>query len=88
MTPDVREAFWGVPDTAIAFVVRGGPDSPDGPLLRFLNLRSRRVTTVAALPSKGISSKDSSLPATHDGRSGPKWIAGTADLVMIDPWRP
>jgi Tol biopolymer transport system component len=87
--PDVREAYWGVADSGIAFIAFPSRLSPEGPTLRFFDFASQKITVLASLPTEAIALS----PGFAVSRNGQSvlWVQrdrSERDLMLIDPWRP
>jgi hypothetical protein len=83
--PDVREAYWGVADTGIAFIVPAASGS-SGSSLRFFDFSTRTVTTLTTLPGGAWTG----FAISRDARTA-VWNrpdSSQSDLMLIDPWRP
>jgi dipeptidyl aminopeptidase/acylaminoacyl peptidase len=85
---DVSEAFWGLADTGVAFVVGAGGLVPGEPTLRFFSFSTRTVSILAKLPAR----RGAVFPGfavRRDGRSvlWTRLDTSQSDLMLIDPWR-
>jgi Tol biopolymer transport system component len=87
--PDVRETFWDVADTGIAFLTVDPAVSADGPAIRFFDFSSRTVSTLLTLSIRADRISPG-FAVARDGRSI-VWTQGDGlqgDLMLIDPWPP
>jgi Tol biopolymer transport system component len=81
--PDVREAYWGVADTGIAFIAPPGSGTADS-TLRFLDFSTRHVSTLTALRGPAWTG----FAISRDARTA-MWTrpdSSQSDLMLIDPW--
>jgi Tol biopolymer transport system component len=86
---DVREAFWGVANGGIVFLVSEPTLSPGGPTIRCFDFLSRKVSTLATLPTKSIALSPG-FAVSEDARSA-VWIqieGSQSDVMLMDTWRP
>jgi Tol biopolymer transport system component len=89
VTADVHQAFWGVADAGIYFIVSAPQLSPGGPSIRFFSFSSKTVSTLATL-SVEPSNLSPGFSVSRDGRTV-LWIQADSfqdDLMLIDPWKP
>jgi Tol biopolymer transport system component len=87
VTGDVRQAFWGVADAGIYFIVSAPQLSPGGPTIRFFSFSSKTVSTLATL-STAASNLLPGFSVSRDGRIV-LWTQAESsqdDLMLIDPW--
>ena len=86
---DVRQAFWGIADAGIYFIVSTPQLSPGGPTIRFFAFSSKTVSTLATLSTEP-SNLTPGFSVSRDGRTV-LWTQAESlqdDLMLIDPWRP
>jgi hypothetical protein len=85
--PDAREAFWGVADRGIAYLVTSPARSPDGPTIRFFDFATSKVTTLATLPV--IAGRvQFGFAVARDARSV-LWTqldSTESDVMLVDSW--
>jgi Tol biopolymer transport system component len=85
---DVSEAFWGVFEKGIMFLVADPKFSPDGPTIRSFDFGSRKVSTIVTLlPTTTVSP---GFDVARDGRSV-LWTqvdSWQSDVMIVDGWRP
>jgi hypothetical protein len=87
--PDASEAFWGVADTGIAFIVKSPSRSPGGATLRFFDFATGNVITLAKLsiaPNRVLFG----FAVARDARSV-LWTqldSTDSDVMLVDPWKP
>jgi dipeptidyl aminopeptidase/acylaminoacyl peptidase len=85
---DVREAYWGVANRGIAFLVSEPKLSPQGPTIRCFDFLSRKVSTLATLPTAALAVSPG-FAITEDARSA-VWIQAErsqSDVMVMDSWR-
>lgn len=86
--PDVSEAFWGVAETGIAFLVSAPALSPGGPTVRFFDFASGKISTLVTLT--GRNTLTTGFAVSPDGSSvlWTRFNFVQSDLMLIDPWTP
>ena len=86
--PDVREGYWGIADKGIYFLTPAIGASPAATSLRFFDVASGTVSTVAAPPAEWRKL----LPGFSVSRDG-RFVVWTQldnairDLMLIAPWK-
>ena len=85
---DVREAFWGVANRGIVFLVSEPNLSPNGPTIRYFDFLSRKASTLATLPT-GSNPVSPGFAVSEDARAA-VWIQverSQSDVMLMDSWR-
>jgi hypothetical protein len=85
---DVREAFWGVANRGIGFLVSEPSLSPGGPTIRRYDFLSRNVSTLATLSTRSVALSPG-FAISEDARLA-VWVqveGSQSDVMVMDSWK-